>query len=400
MHSKNAIEEKLNNFYMSLSNNGDIEKLNTQIYKEEVLEETIYKGLSEIYHIDLDKTDLSSVNELYNFRMPLVNIDFPSSSFWDSLLNKCSLKDFEYLLKAFERLVQHNNVCFKTDILKASVLNILSFNGEFLESNKDKIRMVCNSKWLNITSNNCDINFNKHIKVMFNTMLLDEIRLINQNHMYNGLIAMNIFKEKESVIYKNYINDRFISKENKNFINLAEYFCNKIIKSRRIKFYKIDMEDLFLKFNVNFFIRLNELMEKSTNNKKMAINIINKYGDDILLKEIILKSISTGESKKIEKKRKEFPGVFEKIREKDVDGYMMKHVLTHRISLTNNLFQGDLGKLFNLKNSNVEILEEKETKDNFISIINNIRIMEEKEKINAGINNKNSDSENSIKKRI
>lgn len=265
---------------------------------EESLTKHLTSSLNEIYTAKyLSEDSVCDIDEIHELRSLWANGD--DSKFLCDVIN-ANIDQFKYILKAFENYTQHANNFYPTSYIKAFML--FSLYDLKKPSEKQKIKMICDSVILNNSDNPCDKNWDiihdknaKLTKTQKNAKdcmlyLFGELIDVYAENMANGFIAMTLFKDEKSIV------ENFVSSDlhKKPSLRISGYKIAKNISLRdykNIKLSEIDSEILIKKYSIKLLIDLSYHHDSDSRFKCDLSEIIKQYASESELKNYVINSL-------------------------------------------------------------------------------------------------------------
>lgn len=266
--------------------------------KEKSLTEHLTSSLNEIYTAKYLAEDfVCDTDEIHELRSLWANGE--DSSFLCHVIN-ANIDQFEYVLKAFENYTQHANNFYPTSYIKAFML--FSLYDLKKPSEKQKIKMICESVILNNSDNPCDKNWDiihdknaQLTKTQKNAKecmlyLFGELIDVYAENMANGFSAMTLFKDEKSIV------ENFVSSDihKKPSLRISGYKIAKNISLRdykNIRLSEVDSEMLIKKYSIKILIDLSYHHDSDSRFKCDLSEIIKQYASESEIKNYVINSL-------------------------------------------------------------------------------------------------------------
>lgn len=169
---------------------------------------------------------------------------------------------------------------------------------------------------------------------------------------------------------------------------------HELVKKEAINLDHITKENWIKKFALDFTIQLYLAYENEHKNKNILAEIIKHYGNDEKIKKMVLAVISTAFSGNLKRVGRDFYGVIDKIKERDVSNFIRDDILDcYGHDIKQGLFKGDLSQTLSLKrfeNGGHGYTDKETMCENMKVLLSVTKVICEKEKLHGLIENSTS----------
>lgn len=297
--------------------------------RDEALTQHLTDSLNDIYTVkSLPKeTENESDDDTYHINLRSLWAGKEDATFLRHTIN-AELDQFSYVLKAFENYTQHNNNFYPTSYIKSFL--IFSLYDMKKPSEKEKIKMICESTVLNKFDNPCDMNWElihtkgavltdlqKNAKMSM-SFLFTELIEVYAEIMAKGFIAMSLFKEEKSVI-ENFVSDDIIKKT---LLRMSGYKVSKNLSLRdykNIKLSDIDSEIIVKKYGIKLLIDISYHHTSQSRFKRDLNEILKTHASESELTAYVINSLYCMDAKITRDIKKTFPEIIVNINENHFD---------------------------------------------------------------------------------